>query len=490
MAIVIADKDTASTQAKVDLTPNAVRATIYDAGGTSVAKIDGSAVNIGSPVLTNQGGLLNAGIDSRQARLVRVSPDGAIRIDDDTMMLDDRVEGTTVDIMQWVQTTTTMTITQVAGAITLNSAAITTATTGAMHTSHRWFPVGPRNCVTMRGRANYSATASNTIIEWGFGAPSSATAATAGTGAFWRKDGTGQWVPVVSINGSETLGTVISNATYRASVAVGEYGIFKVTMHEDRASFGLYSNAGVAISEQVVSIPAVVIPTSHVQSFYRVYNSGTAGAAVQLLAGQTAVYSIDGISGRTWREARSGMLLNSSVSPTAFTQLANWSNSGAPTTRTLQNAAPAETTLGGLLRANSIAGGNTDLLMFSWTNLSPYTFFCTGIYVPVPLNEVVAVATTATVFAYFAAFNCSTDSLAAAAPYSPMRIALPGVHTAAIGVAANTLFSGNAIQWVPGTPYAVHPGRRLMIGCRELVGAATATETYLWAGVSIDGFFE
>jgi hypothetical protein len=184
------------------------------------------------------------------------------------------------------------------------------------------------------------------------------------------------------------------------------------------------------------------------------------------------------------------MGMNSLISPTAFTQLANWGNSAAPTVRTLSNTAAAETTLGGLLAVNSIAGGNTDLIMFGWQNPSPYTFYCTGIKIPVPLNQVVAVATTATIFAYFASFNLSAVSLATGGTYPGVRVGLGEIHTAAVGLAANLLFSGNTAVWIPTTPMAVQPGRFLHIGCRELVGTATATETYLWGGIAVDGFFE
>jgi hypothetical protein len=187
----------------------------------------------------------------------------------------------------------------------------------------------------------------------------------------------------------------------------------------------------------------------------------------------------------------SGMGLNSLSSPTAFTQLANWTNSGAPTTRTLSNTVAAEVTLGGLLRVNSIAGGpNIDYIMFAWTNPSPYTFYCTGIRIPVPINEVVAIATTATMYSYFAAFNSSADSLATAAPYSPMRVALGGSHLGQIALAANAYLAGENINWTPGTPMAVQPARRLHVGCRLHLGTATATETFLWPGVGVDGFFE
>ncbi len=70
-----------------------------------------------------------------------------------------------------------------------------------------------------------------------------------------------------------------------------------------------------------------------------------------------------------------------------------------------------------------------------------------------------------------------------------MRVGLGGTHVGAVGLAANTQFTGPQISWYPQVPIAVQPGRFLHLFCRELVGTATATETYLW-NVVIEGYFE
>jgi hypothetical protein len=101
-------------------------------------------------------------------------------------------------------------------------------------------------------------------------------------------------------------------------------------------------------------------------------------------------------------------------------------------------------------------------------------------------NEIVAVATTASVFEWAAAFNSSAVSLATAAPYTPMRVAL---GQQALPIAAAIAAITSPIDWRTGTPIAVQPARFLHIILRLPIGTATATE-FFRGSVAIDGFFE
>ena len=465
------------------------RVITYDASGNAIGVVNKTSL------ATNIGGVLMSGNEYRTARSLRVDEAGTLRTSDESLLLYDNTEGATVDTNKWIQTTASFTIAQTAATgINLNSSASTTSGQGAMHTSHRFFPFYNGAIILSRFKIKPNTHSNNNLHEVGFGTPASSTAASIGSGACWRKDASGQWLPVVSFNGTEQLGTPISNATFIASVPVTDYANFVVELRETLARFSIYTLGGVLVTSQDLDFSGTTnvagFNGTHAQGMYRSYNSGTVGTGVQLIVKEVSYILLDVASARPWNIVQSGMGYNSATSPTVYTQNANYGNSAAPTTRTLSNTAAAETTLGGLLRVNSIAGGNTDYIMFGWTNPSPYTFFCDSVWIPAPLNEVVAVVTTATIFSYFISFNSSAVSLATAAPYSPMRVALPGFHTAAIAAAANTAFSGNTIQMIFPTPFAVQPGRFLHIGCREWVGSATATETYLWAGVGVGGFFE
>jgi hypothetical protein len=471
----------------VDPVSKAARVSLYDASGNLLNPLDRAAIVPGA-----QGGALLLGADYRRARLLRASSTGTLRTSDDSIYLYDSVEGAAVDTNKWIQTTTTMTIAQAAGAITLNSGAITTVTTGAMHTSHRHFPFIVRTGLLVRARARAGAHFNGNLHEIGFGAPSTATATAVPNGAFWRKDSTGQWVPVLTFNSAETLGTPISNATFTASVATTDYATFEVFLEDSRAKFVISTATGAVVNEQSIEFSATTanFSATHIQAFYRTFNNTAPATAVQLFVSTSVVMATDSLSQRSWDASLSGMSYGPITSPTAYTQLANYTNSAAPTTRTLSNTAAAETTLGGLLVANSIAGAQTDLILFGFQVPSPYTFYFRGIKIPVPLNQVVAVATTEFLISYALAFNSSAVSLATAAPYAPMRVALPGFHRAAIALGANQVFTtGTEIAWQPSTPIAVFPGRFFHVLCRVEVGTATATETIKW-NIPIDGYFE
>lgn len=477
-------------QLGVDSTPKAARIIPYDSSGNAGAVANRAAVT------ETTGGLLNAGKDYKLSRTMRTGSTGALQIaGDDTILHYDTFEGTTRNSNLWIETATTQASAQAAATgLTLNSAATTTTTTGILESSHRQFPIIARTGLVFRAKLRVQG-ATNCVEEWGFSDQSSATAAGHSNGAFFRRDATGALTAVLAFNAAETSSTTFS------AVATTDYNYYEVWLEDNRATFQVLSPAGALIDSRVMEIgqsgagsgsltQARMFTVTHLPCFLRTLNTGAAGTAPQIVVSLCTVQLIDAWSQRPHQVQQAGMQLSALTSPTTYAQLANWSNSAAPTTRTLSNTAAAETTLGGLLRVNSIAGGNTDYIMFGFQNPTPYTLYVDGIWIPPPMNEVVAVATTATIFTYFAQFNTSAVSLATGGTYPGVRVALPGIHTAAVALAANTLFSGNTVQVTFPTPYAVQPGRFFHIGTRELVGTATATETYLWGGVGVTGFFE
>lgn len=472
----------------VDPTSKAARVTFYDTSGNVLAPPARTALS------ATAGGALIAGNQYKVARTLRTDETGTLRTSDETLMLYDSCEGAAVNTNTWVQTTTTMTITQAATTgVLLNAGSSVSATVGAMHTSHRFLPRVLGAPLLFRARIRASAHFNNSVHELGFGAPSTATALTATNGAHWRKDTAGQWLPVICINSTEFLGNVISNATLVAAVPATDYFVVTVELQDSFARFCIFTQAGALVTSQDMDYTqgtsVVDFNATHLQAFYRTWNNGAPSTAVQLFVKNCMVTCLDAFAQRNYDVALSGMGFNSTQSPTAYTQAANYTNNTAPTARTLSNTAAGETTLGGLFRANAMAGGTTDLIMFAFTVPSPYTFYFTGIRIPAPLNEVVAVAGTSTIFTYFMAFNSSAVTLVTGAPYAPRFVALGGVHSAAVGLAANAQFSGADVVWQPRTPIAVMPGRILHIGCRALVGTATATETFQW-GINVEGFFE
>lgn len=487
MAVIQSGLDT--TVLTVDPTSKAARVSIYGADGSVIGVVDKSAIALGV-----QPGLLNAGADGKLARLVQVGSGGAIKVEDSDLFLYDAVEGAAYDSNKWIQTATTQTITQAVATGTLyNASAITTLNTGIQLVSNRTFPRVLRSPLLFRSKQRHTAHFTNHLIETGFGAPATAITVSAGQGAFWRKDGAGQYVPVISVGSSEILGTPISNATFIASVAATDYAWFEVIIYDDRVQFTILTQDGVKVNEQVIYLAGTSVSNlnaTHLQAFTRSYQLTAPASAVQIYVYGTAVYQLYSPNTRTSRESQSGMGYSSIQSPTAYTQLANYGNSTAPTARTLANTTAGEATLGGLIRANAMAAGPaTDLILFAFLVPAPYTFYFTGIQIPAPINEVAAVATTATVFQYGMAFGSSAVSLATAGTYPPMRVGLAGFHTAPVALAVGGIFSGNTIDWRPGAPIAVAGGRYVHVIVKCPVGTATATETFQWS-IPIDGWFE
>jgi len=430
-------------------------------------------------------GLMQGGKDYKFSRTLRAGSTGSLQIGgDDTILLSDSFEGTTRNLMQWVETLTTMTTAQTAAVgLTLNNGAITTINTGALESSHMQFRVAPRTGLVFRIRCRVTAVA-NQVVEFGFGDTSSATTAQVNNGAFFRLDSSNVWRSVCSFNGAD-----ITSPSF-TSPATTDYNTYEVWLEDSHVTFQVWSSAGTLLMAATAEIPATQarnFTLTHISCFIRIYNTGSAPASGgQIIVNQASVQLVDAWSQRDHRVQQSGLGLNSTVSPTAYTQLANYANSAAPTSATLSNTAAGYTTLGGQYQFASIAGAETDYALFGWQNPSPYMFYCTGIRVGEMVNTVVAVATTASIFQWGAAFNSSAVSLATAAPYSPMRVQL---GTQAFIVAAAVGATAPAIAWTPGTPIAVFPGRFLHVIVKEPVGTATATEIYR-GSVAVDGFFE
>lgn len=462
----------------------------YDALGNSLNPANRAAVS------ETAGGTLNSGKDYKIARTLRSDSTGALAVTgDETILASDSFGGTTRNLMQWVETAATMTSAQtLALGLQLNSGSSVTTAQGNLQTSHKQFPLIARGSLFFRARLRFQG-ATNCFEEWGFGAPTDATTAVINNGAFFRRDGAGTLQPILAMNGVEGAGASMTGP------ATTEYAWYEIYLKDDRALFQITSVTGVLISSQVMERGATggsgvgvatakrLFAVTHLPSFFRVYNSGAAGTAPQIDVSMHTVLLLDVGSTRDFRIQQAGLGLNSTVSPATFLQLANHVNSAAPTARALSNTAAAETTLGGRVKANSIVGAQTDLILFGWQNPAPTTFWFTGLRIAAPLNQVAAVATTATTFTYGVAFNSSAVSLATAAPYTPMVVPLGGVHHAAVAVAVNIQFTGAEIVFTPATPIPVFPGRFLHVTCREIVGTATAAETYEWA-IPIDGFFE
>ncbi len=462
------------------------RVLLYDASGnpiykTNLSTYDGQTT-VGVPMMMQDGDLV---------RIPRSTQDGSVQTSHPMICFFDAVEGVTVNVDRWISTVTTMTITQTAGLGTLfNAGGSSAAGVGAMLVSKAVMPIIPiGGCLRYRSRIQMSQHFVDNVTEIGFGFPASATAVGIVDGAVIRKNASGQWAGCVTFNTADVDGTtIVDNATFIAAIPIGTYFEVEVQVFIDRTVFWIRAPDGTIVLYDRVDYPGTIGTwgTTHLRVLHRTYNSAATGTAVTMRVAGTTVDLLDR-SGHNlpWGDQMTGQFLDGMTSPLAFTQSANWTNSVAGTTRTLANATAGEATLGGILVANSMAGAVTDLLMFGYVVPTGYNFNLTGIRIGPPLNGVVAVATTPTVFQYFFATNSTAVSLATA---SAMRRALPGFHSAAVGLAAGGVFDGKTIEVRFTNAIRIASARYLQIGVRCPVGTATATETYTWT-VGVDGYF-
>jgi len=476
----------------IDPTSNAGRVTEYDNAGNVLAPADKGAIAVLS------GGIALSGKDYKIGRTIRATSTGGLATADDAPLFFDSFEGTTRNSTRWVETSTTQTSTQaLATGLTMNASATTTTTTGNLQSSHYQFALVGRAAIMVRFHLNFKG-ATNCFEEWGLSDQASATVALHNNGAFFRRDGAGSVQPVLAFNGgTEAQGTTMT------APATTEYGTYDIFLEDTRATFSIYSHTGTLLSSQVMEIgtagaggagsttAARLFAATHLPVMMRTVNTGAAGTAPQILVTQVAAYNLDSSLNRPVSTLMSSMGLNSTVLSTTYAQAATWANSANPGAVTISNTVCGVTTLGGLVNMNSIAGAvTTDLCLVGWQNTTPYIFFFTGVHMGPPQNLVAALATTVTNFTTFGlGFNASAGSLATGAPYPAMRVAIGGAFKCPVALAVGDTCTGSDIDWHPGVPIAIYPGKFLNVITRVPIGTATATETFLF-NIAVDGYFE
>lgn len=481
----------------VDPTSKAARSSLYDATGATIAKQDRAA---GTPGTIQ--GLPIVNIEGKVAHVARGMADGSLADGRPLLMFNDPVEGAAVNTNFWTQTLTTMTVTQAAATGILFNAGSSVATTvGAMQTAQRLIPITQRTKITFRSKQRHTAHFNNNVIETGliFSATPSATTtliAQAASGAFWQKDGTGQYIPSLIVAGSVTAGTPISNATFLASVPATDYAVFEIEMDTAGAWFRILTVQGVVVNEQRVDIPTNTgdWAATHVGPMIRTYNTGGTGTAVQVFATEITSYVLDADTNKPWSHIQAGMGLNFTQSPTAFTQMANYVNVTAPTTRTPTNTTALEATLGGHVSwsngANSFAaneGAASDLILFGFQIPVPYAFYCTGIRIDT-VNLGAANGAAIYTIEYSMAVNSNAVSLATAAPNAPRFVPL-GFSSLANAAAIGQTFSG-PIDHTFSTPLVVQAGRFVHVVARVIGASAATASQVIRTTATVEGYFE
>jgi len=426
--------------------------------------------------------------------LLQTTPDGSLSTTGKTLHIYDAMGAAAVNTNKWIATSTTMTQTLSAGILTLNSAANATAAVGTQILSHKFMLPTPRGTLIFRCKARHTLHYFNNIIELGFGSPATAVATSIGNGACWRKTGSGQYTPVISVNGSEVYGSPVDNNLFENSIKTNEFAEFAVVIKGRKVSFSIAKITGELVFFQTLELPVTLtsFTATRLQAMARTYNGGATAVAVQVFLTGISVWSYDVDLNKPWSEVTAGMSHNAVTSPTAFTQLETYTNNVAPTTATPTNTTAVVATLGGLSPfsngANSFAASDTlDLIIFGVVVPSPYQLIIKGIRIDA-VNQGAASNAAIYTIQWFLAVNDSAVSLATAGVY-PARRKVLGYQTLVGSAPIGTQLTP-AIDVRFGAGLCVFPGRFVQIGAR-VIGASVATASQvIRASATIDGYFE
>lgn len=410
------------------------------------------------------------------SRTSRVDRTGSARVGFDTLLARDAVEGSTVNSWLWTQSTTTMTISQATGALTLNNSGTLTTTTDAIITTNRQFPLFDHGVLKFQMRANVVTGPTNAFIELGIGAPSGTTA-TINNGAFFRLNGTSLRT-VTSYNGTET------SVTQSPTLSTTSYYLFSIYVHDDFVHFVIEDANGPPILDVFMNYPLTVTgvsATTHLPAFARVYNSAAVATAAKLNIGSYDTFLLDFNTTKPWAEQLAATGLSSNVNPTTFAQALQLAAGAAPTTSTPANTTVAYSTLGGEFVLNGTATSENLLGVFGFQVPSPYSLVVTDILMPQP---VVTSALGATV-------NIQEWCLMVASSNNPstatgQRYTL-GAFSAAASAVAGTVYNGQPLNPKFGTPLVVLPGQFLLVLVKLISGSAAG----IYRGsIFINGYYE
>ncbi len=471
-------------------TNNATDKSFVTTGGCSHMRVRVSAYTSGSATASLRAVQLDPeppmlGVTNNvYPRAKRLDRFGNTRVGFDNLLMADAIEGATLNSWLWSTSTSTMTITQGTGIITMNASSTLTSGTYAILTSKRQFQVMDHAPV----RASFYVAPywhTNTVIEFGFGAPTTTSALS--TGAWFKVNGTGSvdcsFLGGGSGNtnvGAVTL-TISPLQTYHFVVELEDFGArFIIDDGQGNNLLDINVNGfGAGGTSQTLQV-------SHIPIFARVYNSGLATTASQLYVSGISVLGMDLDTVKPWPFKMASTGRSPIISPTAFTQTPQLAAGAAPAAGTPSNTTSLYTTLGGEFICSASATSENLLSIFGFTIPSPYTFYLTGIFIPPCIVAGAATATTATVLEFSVIANCSSTNISTGGGF---RFTIPGLFQVASGAAIGTVFNGQQCVWVPITPIACLPGTVLHIAYKVILGTATSSNQNR-GSVYVDGYYE
>lgn len=458
----------------------------FGSGQVTLMNSDGGpAIHLkgASYVPTGDGTFLMGGVNDGLHRPNRLDRSGGMAVAK-FMPLIDYYLYTAALMPSWLAPATTMTVTHAttSGSL-LNASAIGTLNTNAAVVSMQTVPKTQRAPIFARFRARLVKGGTNGVGEIGLTTTQAPASATNPNGFFFIYGADGSLRPAISFNSNVTTGT-----DFVASIDSTRYYTWEMIIDDNSANFIVQdSTTGAIVCDQTIAIASDAARFGQLPYFFayaRSYVGGTAnaGAATQIYLADASIGLLDVESYKPWAHSMAGTGKGAIVNPTtALAQLANYTNSAAPTSATLSNTAAGYTTLGGQFQFAAVAGAETDYALFAFTCPTGVKLFVTGISIDT-MNTGAAVATTETWLQWFA----GPDAAAATLASNSFRI---GIGNQVFPIAAAIGAQATRIDQEFQTPLVTNSGRVFHIGLKMPRGTATASQI-IRGLVNVRGYFE
>lgn len=390
----------------------------------------------------------------------------------------DTFEGATMNIQKWIATNTTFAPAQsTVGGYNFNNGNSIAANAVSILQSQRLFYKYPRVPlqVKLRVRANIST---NSRADYGWGFPTTTTLAVPNGLALRIVDGL--WYMVNTFNGAEVGNPSVvlkpDNTQFSTANTNSEYYVVDIIVDDDNAIVTVQNTStGELVAQCDIAVPlsSLAMWGATALPFYaRVWNSATPPAIAPIFTlGYVQVLSTDWKLNPDMSQVASNLGLTIGRNPFTGAALSQRANSTVPATATLSNTTAAYTNPDGGFVFAAVAGAETDYLLVAFQVPAGSKFIFSGVLIELH-NQVVAVATTPTIFEWQVGHNQSAASLATA---NILRN-LVGTQTLTVGALPGQKADKINIDVDDGE--ITESGRFVTLSVRIPTGTATATETF------------
>lgn len=422
-------------------------------------------------------------------RAPRTSVNYRLRVGMDTMLFNDTFNATAQNISLWKHAFTTMTMTMSAGFLNVNAAGTSTVSGNFawLQTWRHFSILGMAPLVVETTSSIDRLPIANEVYHFGLGI--AVNAAEPADGAWFELTSAGL-KGVLRYNSGTAIKVDLDTA---ANIPLNDVRKYAMITSEEIIEFWvdevLYGTLAIPAAQGQPFI------TSSLPYFIQKYNNGVVGSSPNLSPkiGDITITLMDINASMTWANqmASIGLGLQQLNGGSAGSPQIQWANTTLPTAAAATNTTAAlGAFLGGLFQMNAPATSATDVIVASYqnpagsANQTPRTMKLRGIKIDC-VNQVVAVATTASVFAVAVAWGGSSATLAATESTSFQTATTKLRRVQPIGVIAFPVAAAVGAQATPlqfdfEAPLVINPGEFIQVIVKIILGTATATETFLW----------